>query len=58
MIEHTLTDVVVVGTEYHKNLSNDGQYENFCDGRTDGQTDGAGYIGPFPLRRGRGPTKV
>jgi hypothetical protein len=21
-------------------------------GRTDRQTDGAGYIGPFPLRRG------
>ena len=26
--------------------SNDGKYENFCHGQTDGQTDGPGYIGP------------
>ena len=31
--------------------SNGGKYENSV-GRTDGLTDGAGYIGPFPLRRG------
>ena len=26
--------------------SNDGKYENFCHRQTDGQTDGAGFIGP------------
>ena len=31
--------------------SNGGKYENSV-GRTNRRTDGAGYIGPFPLRRG------
>ena len=26
--------------------SNDGKYENFCHGQTDGRTDGAGRAGP------------
>ena len=32
--------------EYPSEKTNGGKYENFCHRQTDGQTDGADYIGP------------